>query len=265
MRYLFIKSLLIFFLMPYVTLAISRLPEPVMLKTASIVDGSFVTWKTLAEIVHPFMQRLYERVFGVTTPMGVQGLYHYKNGEYTLDALADYANQYAETDPIFLQLFQDIKVDLIALGNEFFGGAEKAKPVIAHLIKESCLARGNKDSLLIIWTRARVGQEMDLFHAHIKTMNHLRDFCIDLLTFLHDFVHSCPKARKQLHVELEKWHKVKNLISSMMEEKIILFEPNEKGEFLHYLKQHALPRTSLDCISSEWIHHHYTVFHAKRQ
>lgn len=259
-----IKSFMIFSLLPYFTVTGNHLPEPCILKTASMIDGSFVSWKTLVETVHPFMQRLYERVFGVITSDGCCGLYFYHGSYYTLDELADYESQMTEKDFDFLQLFQTIKIELIALGNEFFAGSEKAKPVIVHLIKESCLARNNKNSLLMIWSTAKTGQETILFHDYIKTMNDLRCFCIDLLTFLHDFVHSCPKARQQLHTQLEKWHKVKNLVSLMIEKNNIIFQLDEKGEFLHYLKQNALPRILLDQINSDWIYSHYLAFYANR-
>src|SRR5436190_6232305 len=150
MRYLVIKFI-IFALLPSISIANNHLPEPLILKTASVVDGSFVTWKTLVEVVHPFMQQLYERVFGVITSTGVQGLYSYNGSQYTLDDLAHYENQISKKEPAFLHLFQTIKIELIALGNEFFGGAEKAKPVIVHLIQESCRAHDNTGSLLMVW------------------------------------------------------------------------------------------------------------------
>ncbi len=265
MRYFFIKSFIIVSLLPYCTVTGNNLPEPCILKTASMIDGSFVSWRTLVETVHPFMQRLYERVFGIITAQGVCGLYSYRGAYYTLDQLADYEFQMTEKDVDFLQLFQAMKIELIALGNEFFAGAEKAKPVIVHLIKESCLARNNTDSLLLVWSTAKEGQETVLFHDYVKTMNDLRCFCVDLLTFLHDFVHSCPKARQQLHTQLEKWHKVKNLVSLMIEKNIIFLESDQKGEFLHYLKQNALPRILLDQINSDWIYNHYLAFYAKQQ
>lgn len=261
---LFLKNILIILLFSNTICANYRTPQPITLESALLIDGSFITWKTLVEVIHPFMQRLHERVFGIVLSDRVQGLYFYHGVEYTVDRLADH-EIYGEVDEAFFELFQDIKTELIALGNDFFGGAEKAKPMIVRLIKESCLARNKNNSLLMVWSEAKQGQEMHIFNTHIKTMNDLRVFCIDLLTFLHDFVHSCPKARQQLHVQLEKWHKVKNLVSSMVEDSTILFGSSEKDKFLHYLKQNALLSVPIDALDSDWVYSHYTVFHGKQQ
>ena len=68
-------------------------------------------------------------------------------------------------------------------------------------------------------------------------------------TFLHDFVHSCPKARQQLHEQLEKWHKAKALFAQVLEKKGIVFDEATKMAFMKQIKRDILPNIKIENIT----------------
>ena len=63
------------------------------------------------------------------------------------------------------------------------------------LIEESCQLRNNNTCYLLQWAQLNDEfNEKDIFRRDITSIKALTIFCKDLVNFLGDFAHSCPKA-----------------------------------------------------------------------
>ena len=78
----------------------------------------------------------------------------------------------------------------------FLGQARGAKEPMFLLISESCTKRNHPKSLLLDWAHSS-GDEMESFDRSVTSFALLDGFCGDLVNFLGDLVHSCPKAKAQ--------------------------------------------------------------------
>jgi hypothetical protein len=76
----------------------------------------------------------------------------------------------------------------------FLDTIRSAKPVLVELVKEFCTKRDRHESLLLQLALSPNGEERAVFKQELKSYNHLCNFCIDLMHFLKDLLHSCPKA-----------------------------------------------------------------------
>jgi hypothetical protein len=88
----------------------------------------------------------------------------------------------------------------------FMSYAHGMKDIIHELISESCRKRNRNDSFMLTWGECEEGKETEKLHKGITTFKALDLLVLDLVNFLKDFVHSCPKARV-LFIELVKQKK----------------------------------------------------------
>ena len=71
------------------------------------------------------------------------------------------------------------------------------------LIHEWCQKANRNNSLLLHWGK---GNEFDALYKASAT--EFRQFCLDLVHFLHDLMYSCPKARllyKEAYIDVSQW------------------------------------------------------------
>jgi hypothetical protein len=242
--------------------------EPITLKFASFIDGTFIKWSTLVEVVHPFMQRLHECVYGALNAQK-QHVGHYACGGklYSIKELSELeiSNKFPSAKE-YQVAFKQAKHELVGLAQEFFGKADsKAKAMIVLLVKESCTKRERTDSALYIWSRAKGNQENELFEQLIPDFASLYTFCLDLNVFLHDFVHSCPKARQQLHDQLEKWNKIKTILPGTLEKVGVVFDEATYVKFMRWVEWDILPELHIDKITPDFLKELILTFNGNRK
>jgi hypothetical protein len=80
---------------------------------------------------------------------------------------------------------------------DFIKDAETFKAAMLTLIQESCQKRNRPHSLLLGWADSERGREMEHFHKTIVSFNDFYWFTNDLINFLSDMIHSCPKGMAQ--------------------------------------------------------------------
>jgi len=101
-------------------------------------------------------------------------------------------------------LLKTMKQDFNKIVGPFLGQARGAKEPMFLLISESCTKRNRPKSLLLNWARSSE-DEMVTFDKSVTSFAHFEDFCRDLVDFLGDLVHSCPKARAQFEQLKEEY------------------------------------------------------------
>jgi hypothetical protein len=90
-----------------------------------------------------------------------------------------------------------MKHDFEKKSSKFIEDATLFKKAMVELIQESCNKRGREDSLLLGWAKSEKGHEMEHFNDHVLNFKDFYVFSSDLIGFLSDLMHSCPKAMKQ--------------------------------------------------------------------
>jgi len=105
--------------------------------------------------------------------------------------------------PIMLSF---MKHDFEKKASKFIEDATLFKKAMVELIQESCNKRGREDSLLLGWAKSEKGHEMEHFSDHVLSFKDFYLFSSDLIGFLSDLMHSCPKAMKQFKELMDQTH-----------------------------------------------------------
>jgi len=157
-------------------------------------------------------------------------------------------------------LLRDAKRDFITIAGEFRAVARGSKPIIAALVEESCTRRGRAGSLLCQWSRMKEADEDALFDQNIKTFGDYSHFCVDLMNFLGDLIHSCPKANMLFMARVDKWAKVSQLMPVVMGADL----QTKKTEFSTYIKKNHLDNMALKDITLERLRAMFTSFKGQK-
>ena len=92
-----------------------------------------------------------------------------------------------------------VHADFLEIVEKFIINLKNTKALMIALITEDCEIRGNHDCYLMRWCQLNGNDnEKDIFRRDIVSMKELTVFCKDLVNFLGDFAHSCPKALQNI-------------------------------------------------------------------
>jgi hypothetical protein len=145
------------------------------------------------------------------------------------------------------------KADFIVQSAEFIESGRGAKNVMVVLIQEYCQKRNHLDSPLLEWAKTKEGQESTMFEHHIANFNMYCYFLTDLVTFLADLTHSCPKAEQQFKDRVAKWSAVKSILPTVFKKAHVKNEHVNEIEFLKHLKERYLDGIALHEITPQCI------------
>lgn len=103
-------------------------------------------------------------------------------------------------------LKKDIKVslnyaqaDFLEIVEKFVINLKNTRTLMIALVEESCALRENSHCYLLRWCQLKGHEnEKEIFHRDITSLKELTIFCKDLVNFLADFAHSCPKALENI-------------------------------------------------------------------
>jgi len=141
------------------------------------------------------------------------GQFTWKGERHSLSTLADLEREYikqgvyGEHQVGLTHLLEDIKLTFEGIVAPFMDNARGAKGQMLILIEESCTKRGltENTTFLLRWGAAKEGEDLELFRKEIDTLDKLDKFCVDLVNFLEDLMHSCRKAMGQfIHIAKTK-------------------------------------------------------------
>ncbi|MBP6870066.1 class I tRNA ligase family protein [Candidatus Babeliales bacterium] len=92
-----------------------------------------------------------------------------------------------------------IQADFLDIAEKFLINIKNTKSLMVALIIEDCEIRANNDCYLLHWTNLPGEfKEKEVFRRDIKSIRQFTLFCKDLVNFLGDFAHSCPKALENI-------------------------------------------------------------------
>lgn len=151
------------------------------------------------------------------------------------------------------ELLTHAKADFIVQSAEFIESGRGTKNIMIVLIQEYCQKRNHLDSPLLEWAKTKEGQESTMFEHHITSFNLYCYFLTDLVTFLSDLAHSCPKAEMQFKDRVAKWSAVKGILPTVFKKAHIKSEQVNEVEFLKHLKERYLDAIALHEISPQVI------------
>lgn len=226
-----------------------------------ILDGKFIKADHV-ELMRKFQRRLLEILKGKKEADGrCTGLFTYQNTQMTLHELALMETESADstTQKALEHTLAHAKEYFISVSEEFARAGRGPKQLTAELVKESCALRHRSDSLLIHWAHAHEQDEHEVFDRHVQSFKQYEAFCIDLLNFFGDMVHSCPKAVKLFEQRVEKWGLLrKHITTAFVGSQASSFKAHEHA-FMRFLKIKHLDALHAREISDEKIRE---LFHA---
>jgi len=234
-----------------------------------VADGTFINADRI-EFIRKFCRTLIGFLLGEQLPNNQRkGKYLFYGKWHNIETLARVEQELTttlkqENDPkktILIEnqlatlgeLLTHAKADFIVQSNEFIESGRGAKNITTVLIQEDCQKRNRPDSLLLEWAKTKEGQEATMFEHQIVSFGHYYHFLTDLVNFLLDLVHSCPKAEAQFKERVTKWSAVKTLFPTILKKAHIRQDEVNEIEFLKYLKERYLDSIALDEITSQVI------------
>jgi hypothetical protein len=254
----------LFLLLLCITKNILCAPEKSIILESSVIklaDGIFITADTI-EFTRKYRLKLLEFLLGELLANGLRkGKYILLGKLHSIESLAkieqSIKNSTKPGDIIIQAALQELltraKADFIVQSNAFIESGRGSKNITTILIEEDCLKRNRPDSLLLEWSKTKEGQESTMFEKQITSFGLYYHFLTDLVNFLLDLTHSCPKAESQLRDRVAKWSAVKEILPQILKKAHVKNEHINEIEFLKYLKERYFDSLSLDEITPKVI------------
>jgi hypothetical protein len=222
-----------------------------------IADGSIINADKV-EFIRKYRRQLLEFILGESLPNNQRkGKYNLYGKWYSVEELArierEASNSTMEKDIKLKSALQEVlthaKADFIVYSKEFIENGRGSKNIMTVLIQEDCQKRDRADSHLLEWAKTKEGQESTMFERQIKNFNDYYYFLSDLVNFLFDLVHSCPKAEAQFKDRVKKWSAVREILPVVFKKAHVKTEQVSEIEFLKYLKERYLDSLTSDDIT----------------
>jgi len=180
--------------------------RPLTSSVLKIIDGfsMAIDGKRVGFMLH-VRKEIRKMHYGIPLNEGTfQGLYEYAGKPVSIRQMMeieDAAYQAGDIDELMMieEALKHIKKDFIGKIHEFIGMARGSKGPLFTLIREFCERRKRPDSLLLRWGAAADGDEDRCFNRDITNFSIFDAFCGDLVQFIEDLIHSCPKACAQFN------------------------------------------------------------------
>ena len=226
-----------------------------------VADGSCINADKI-EFIRKFRRTLLSFIFGDQLPNNQRKGKYYLNGSFhSIESLARIEEQVRgsldkkniATAFALEELLTLAKADFIVQSSEFIESGRGAKSIMTILIQEDCLKRNRMDSLLLEWSKTKEGQESTMFERQVKSFGDYYHFLADLVNFLLDLTHSCPKAEFQFKDRVAKWSAVKEILPVVLKKAHVKNEHINEIEFLKYLKERYLDQIAIDEITPQVI------------
>jgi len=226
-----------------------------------IADGSFINADKI-EFIRKFRRKLLEFILGELLPNNQRkGKYNLFGKLHSIESLAriecevnkGVTKKELETQSALTELLTHAKADFIVQSNEFIESGRGAKNIMIVLIQEYCQKRNRLDSLLLEWAKTKEGQESTMFERQVKSFNDYYHFLTDLVNFLLDLIHSCPKAEGQFKDRVAKWSAVKAILPLVFKKAHVKGDYVNEIEFLKYLKERYLDSILINEITPQVI------------
>lgn len=235
------------------------LPNIITLESEIIkmADGSFIDANRI-EFIRKFRRKLITLLLGQELPNGKRlGQYKLDGKIHTICSLTHMEQNLAtiqdrkellRVKQALGELLTQAKADFIVMSKEFMDSGRGSKNIVIKLIEEECQKRNRPNSILLEWAKTKEGQESTMFEQRVTSFVLYCSLCTDLVNFLFDLLHSCPKAEAQFRERVAKWSAVKNILHTVLKKAHIKPDHINETEFLRYLKERYLDHITIDEI-----------------
>ncbi|HXW85774.1 MAG TPA: hypothetical protein VEK38_00375 [Candidatus Bathyarchaeia archaeon] len=223
-----------------------------------IADGTFIDADVI-EFMYKLRIKMISLIVGEMHNGKRVGRYEFEGNRYSVQdfVVSEYVHPYMRSQ----EMLEVVKYDFVRIIKEFLKSARDAKKVLFRLIEEDCVKRNRPDSLLLDWICEKEGDEEQVFLSRVKTFATFYQFSIDLMYFLLDLMHSCPKAYEQFQERVRKWARVKYFFYDILKENE-KYESDEDSSiaFLRYVKKKHLDKIAYDDITEEKVAEFFDIF-----
>ncbi len=232
--------------------------EPMILKSdiLATVDGKSIgiNGDTISQI-KKYQSDIMNIIRGKrnVTTNNREGLFEFRGNKYSVAELKDFEDQGLLSHDDQKNILKKMRDYFESISIEFKPVAQGSKPIMSLLIIESCHLRNRNDSLLVAWSKTKEHDEAALFDKHVRSIKDFEMFLIDLYNFLSDMCHSCPKAMHQFKERIERFAKIKSLMTSL---KITKDKETAFMKFATKMAEHLAPGE----ITEHKMHEIYTAF-----
>jgi hypothetical protein len=194
----------------------SKHPAPITLESRmlKLFDGTAIFDANSVERIHKYVRRVQSFMHAP---------YPFGNTTHSLIECARLETTGAlstAVEPTFSQML----IDFASFSETFIGTISTAKPVLLELIKEFSTKRNRHDTILLAWAECANGDEQILLEREITSYNKLGSFCIDLIHFLGDLLHSCPKAVAEHTHRTNRLHDIRMHVDILLKERQLTIE-----------------------------------------
>jgi hypothetical protein len=253
----------IIFFLPFVMNVLLLGESKIMLESTviKVADGSLINADKI-EFISKFRRTLLAFIFGDQLPNGQRkGKYFFNGAFHSIESLARIEEEVTgstaakdiATQLALQELLTYAKADFIVKSSEFIESGRGSKNIMIVLIQEDCQKRNRLDSLLLEWAKTKEGQESTMFERQITNFGDYYHFLADLVNFLLDLTHSCPKAHAQFKERVAKWSVVKEILPMVLKKAHVKSDQINEIEFLKYLKERYLDRIAVNEITPQTI------------
>lgn len=230
-------------------------------KAIELADGTIIKADQI-EYTRKYSRAMLAFMLGDLQPNGQRkGKYNFNGKFYSVKDLSCLEQEIQnstdkkdlDTKAALQEVLTHAKADFIVQSSEFIENGRGAKQIMIILIQEDCQKRNRLDSFLLEWAKTKEGQESTMFERHINNFTDYYHFLADLINFLLDLVHSCPKAEAQFKDRVAKWSMVKELLPTVIKKAHVKSESINEIEFMKYLKERYLDSILIDEITPQVI------------
>lgn len=192
-------------------------PKPIVLESSMLkfFDGTTVFNANSVDKIHKYTERVQRFMF---TPYSVGTTTHTLIELARLETSQELSPE--ETDSTLAKMLKDFA----AFSDHFVDKISATKGILLDLIKEFALKRNRPDTILLAWAECTHGEERMVFKREITSYNKLGNFAIDLIHFLNDLLHSCPKAVAEYTHRTNRLHDIRTHVNLLLKEQSISLE-----------------------------------------
>lgn len=226
-----------------------------------MADGTFINADKI-EFIRKFRRKLLDFILGELLTNGQRkGKYCFNGKLCSIEVLARIEQEIQDSEKeediklkfALQELLTHAKADFIVQSNEFIESGRGSKGIMVILIQEDCQKRNRLDSQLLEWAKTKEGQESTMFEKQITSFGLYYHFLKDLVNFLLDLIHSCPKAEAQFKDRVAKWSLVKEMLPLVLKKAHVKSDQINTIEFLKYLKERYLDSMAVSEITPQII------------
>ena len=153
-----------------------------------VIESSIISLLDTTGIIH---------IREVADFYNLMDLFHnhrYKPSGMTLTELARAEQAGAFSQELAQKILRAVTQKMLTLAEPHLKDLRRIKDQLEKIIIQWAKQRNKPDSPLLMWSSIDANKEKEFFQEHVTSLAHMDIFLQDLICFINDFMHSCPKS-----------------------------------------------------------------------